>query len=245
MLRFILDSADEIRRIKKEKFSLRYIVVYLNYLVELYKICFISAFINFKRKHDFKNYIIGNLTDYYLVIINSTHTFAAEPECNNISFHHNCSNDNDLSGYKNDTNINNINFTFRKLVSKSFCHEIYSSFIEYKGKPLSYIFDFNISILFGISIPILIIYLFFVCSPLFFIFCRNFLDKKMVKIVILFLYIEKFVLFIIFFYFFHQKLFLITFQLYLSFPRLLLKSNKLYMPLLSHQRLEISRNIFF
>lgn len=197
----------EIRRNKK-KCILRFIVFYSISFSELYNIIFILVFISFNGKYDFKNYIIGNLTDYYSVLINSTHTFVAEPECNNISFHYNCSNDNDLSGYKNDTNINNNNFIFRKLVSKSFCHEIYSSFIEYKGKPLSYIFDFNISRLFGISIPIFIIsLLFFSFFNLLFARCKkivNFFDNKIVKIFILFLYIAKFVLFIIFFYFFEE-----------------------------------------
>lgn len=64
-------------------------------------------------------------------------------------------NNNDLFWYNNNTNWNNNNnFYFRKLVSNSFCHEIDNSFIEYKGKPLSYIFDFNLGILLRISIPI-------------------------------------------------------------------------------------------
>ena len=94
-----------------------------------------------------------------------------ESKSNTISSHYNYQNNNDLFGYNNNTKRNNNNnFYFRKLVSKSFCHEIYNSFNEYKGKPLSYIFNFNLGILLRISIPLIIIniIIFIVFSTLFF-----------------------------------------------------------------------------
>ena len=64
---------------------------------------------------------------------------------NNISFNHSCSSDEIIRGFTNFcsefTNSNHL--YFRKLVSYLFCSEILGSFTEYKGKPLSNIFNLN------------------------------------------------------------------------------------------------------
>ena len=228
MLQFILKYGEILKGDKSDIYiaiikSLKYFCLMINLSSDISSMFIIASVFHYKKKYEFQNYIIGNLTDYYFISNNTNYNFMHESKSNTISSHYNYQNNNDLFGSNNNTNKNNNNnFYFRKLVSKSFCHEIYNSFIEYKGKPLSYIFDFNLEILNRISIVLFIInfifYIFyiliyyriiisFLCPK----FCEKctkkvdeFLGRKIIKIIIMTLSIPKFVLFIIFLYYFEK-----------------------------------------
>ena len=56
-------------------------------------------------------------------------------------------------------NINNGNLFLRKLESKSFCSDIYESFVKNKNRTLSYIFEFNYNTI-SISLSIVQVFAF-------------------------------------------------------------------------------------
>ena len=224
------DKPSIIRHLIKNNF------LWISFAAEVVSFSFISIAFHFQSKYDFKNHKIGNLTDYFYYLPNTTASINDESFYNNsISFQYNCSIEQKILRFANISKSNNS--YFRKLVSRSFCQEIYSSFIKYKGRPLSNIFNLNIETLFGISIPLIVIYSIFEFVAFFsliisnFIFIKKIIEKKrenkienkrekkemscceklqailynkLIRCIMIFLNIAKYVLFIIFIYFFEK-----------------------------------------
>lgn len=206
----------------RSRIFLKIIFLLISCLAEMISFYVIVAAFHFQSKFDFKNHKIGNLTDYFYILPNNT--VSIRDECfynnNNTSFHYNCSSEQKNLRFTN-ISYNNI-FYLRKLASRSFCHEIYGSFIKYKGRPLSNIFNLNIKILYGLSIALIIIYciftLFFSFSILFIFSNRGENTGKKscfkkfetyfhcckIRLAMALINIAKFVLFILFIYFFEK-----------------------------------------
>ena len=182
-------------------------ILCLKLLAEL--ACFICICIlcDLSSKNPFKNHKIGNLTIYFTDAENNITSNINKLGYIDMKYktgikRRMLKNTNIYSGF----NIKNKRF-FRKLISKSFCAEIRSYFIEFKGEKLSNIFELNYEKILHMSIAILVVSCVLIFFFIIFVFGQSSLGKcwRYFKIIffltVTLLYIGKFILSIILFYF--------------------------------------------
>ena len=151
-------------------------------------------------KNPFKNHIIGNITDYFSHSPNLDN-IEFNWACDNISLKHYSFRRNSIEINKNITIINN-NLFFRRLVSDSFCSDMYLSLMNNKGRQLSHVFQLNYEKIRYLSIVTAFVYSAYI---LFFLDQEELFNclKTGFKggVLLFFLWISKFILFFILIYF--------------------------------------------
>lgn len=168
-------------------------------------ICLIVLY--YLSKNDpFENHIIGDLSDYF----NDVENLSPNKE-NTLGLNESDNNLNETKDIlykdKNESSKNNLSKELfkRRLVSKSFCNEIRDNFEKFKGENLSTIFDLNYKkirkyIKANLIIYIITILLVIVSTIL---FCKKIKDLIIgsLMIIILLLYVTRFILSVILFYY--------------------------------------------
>jgi len=107
----------------------------------------VCILVHLSHKNPFESHYIGNLSNYFYDEIDdaSIKRIGIEERILNVN--------------KNISSItNNKKLFLRKLVSNSFCLEIYDDFQKYKGTQLSNIFDLKYSKIHNLSIATLVLY---------------------------------------------------------------------------------------
>ena len=132
-------------------------------------------------KEPFKSHIIGNITDYFKIDLNTSVSVENICICDNITYNYSCTEENILEGCLN--NISDIidfkSLSKRNLASDSFCTDMQESFIRNKGIKLSYIFNFRYQAIRKISIALTTVMLSFIALS---IISLIILKKNAVKI---------------------------------------------------------------
>ena len=121
-------------------------LIILNFLVEISSficVCFLS---HISKTNPFENQLIDNLSNYFNFTDEiNTNNPTINNKYNNIFINRvNAKNHilNESKAIPSDIDINKKLF-LRKLVSHSFCSEMYDNFVKYRGTKLSNIFDLN------------------------------------------------------------------------------------------------------
>lgn len=166
-------------------------------LVDIGNFVCVCILVHLSHKNPFESHYIGNLSNYFYDEVNNALIKRVNIE-KQI-----------LNGSKN---ISSILFKkklfLRKLVSKSFCSEIYDDFQKYNGTKLSNIFDLKYSKIHKLSIATLVLY----CVDIFLSFASIFLlgcgifDKmkcfaNIYATILLALIVAKYILSVILFYY--------------------------------------------
>lgn len=147
------------------------ILIIINFGVELtgfISVCFLS---HLSKKNPFENQLIGELSNYFNDEINIDNLTMNNNYNNNIFINRINAKNHILNGSKTiplDRDINKKLF-LRKLVSLSFCSEMYDNFKKYRGTKLSNIFDLNYDNIHKYSIITL------------FLSCGNFIGKIIIR----------------------------------------------------------------
>ena len=178
----------------------------------------VAIIVSVSKSNPFKSHIIGDINTYYNPSEEYDNSFLENSIYNSIILNETSSLEEIYNGTLIDDNLNkdiiktsahlfNYNKLFkRKLESESFCTDIHDSFIRNNGKKLSYIFDLNYETIYELCIALLIVMLVrVVLSVVYYIYTcldksKGLLDK-IILILIMLLWIAKFVLFILIFHF--------------------------------------------
>ena len=180
----------------------------LKFIVEIG--CFVCVCIlcGLSSKNPFESHVIANLSNYFYDEENTTTLIANKRKYNNVSIINFTTEDYTLNESKNISSDKDIkkNLFSRKLVSESFCSDIYDKFVKYKDSRLSNIFDLNYGKIFNTSIANLVISCLLLVCVIIFSCLKNWLEDHkwwgvFSALFILFLYIARFILSIILLYF--------------------------------------------
>ena len=176
-----------------------HLISFLKELIDIGSFICLCILVHSSNKNPFESHRIGNLSDYFYGEENSTLIRRVSIEEQIVNRIRNIS-----------SNVEKKNFFLRKLVSKSFCSEIYDDFHKYNGTKLSNIFDLNYGKVHKMSIATLVIYCakyFLSCLGLSFDSCviiahyKNKCLGYIFSIALLSLFVAKYILSIILFYF--------------------------------------------
>ena len=133
-------------------------IVYLSkMLVYLGNFICVCILVDSSSKNPFDSHYIGNMTDYFYFENNTNITTSNEGKYSNIFNNKVIAGENiHIESKKISSGIDIKKKEFlRKLVSKTFCSEIYDDFEKYQGTQLSNIFDLNYEKIHLISIACL------------------------------------------------------------------------------------------
>ena len=181
----------------------------LKFLVEIG--CFICVCIlcSMSSKNPLENHLIGNLSNYFLDTVYDTALNINKSTNNNGIFNHISTNVSIYNGNKTISSEKDIKKKERKLVSDSFCSEIYNNFVKYKGTKLSNIFDFNYDKIRKISIAHLLVNIFFIICFILVISIGAKIKNECLSCLLSFFslasYVASFVLSIILFYYIEKS----------------------------------------
>lgn len=134
------------------------IINVIKYLLELGFLICICLLWKLSSNNAFESHLIGNLTNYFYFVSDSTISINNEFKCDNTlseNFNKEQSISHKYDKISEDNKIEYNPLFKRKLGSRSFCNDMLSSFERNKGRKLSYIFDLNYNIVRGLSIAIL------------------------------------------------------------------------------------------
>ena len=221
----------EKERLEKNIFVLDLIFIGLysfKILADIVSIYLVGEISNLSLGDPFKKHFIGNISNYYYLDPNTLAPFKNEILSSNETLNYIYKANNTLEKNKINFSQNYNNKHLRKLESKSFCSDIYESFVKNKNRRLSYLFDTNFDTIRSLSIPLSVACSFaifsflllnvnnekkypviFDCRKYFLNFINCFKNKcptlyEIFKYALLIPWIAKFVLFLILFYFIEE-----------------------------------------
>jgi len=137
---------------------------FIKHLIETIIFSLVIGLCALSSKEPFKSHFIGDITDYFLIVPNTSNSVENICIYDNITFGHSCTEENILEGCLNNISdiINFKSLSKRNLASDSFCIDMQESFIRNKGNKLSYIFNFRYQAIRKISIALLVVSLSYV-----------------------------------------------------------------------------------